>query len=94
MAMKNKDELAAMDDDNSYIATTSQEFKSRELDAFGATSRFKLVYSPMVPHDWVNAELMPFLRVGYEKRPEIGDDHDFWEDIRVAEFIEPAHMVS
>ena len=90
----------ALTTDNDYIGTPSAEFQSRELDSYDdliyeKSPRFRRATdTPMFSHEWANMELIPFLKIGYSKRAEIGADHDWWDDLRRAEVIEPAHMVS
>ncbi|KAF2875839.1 hypothetical protein BDV95DRAFT_591268 [Massariosphaeria phaeospora] len=88
-----------MDDDLSYVATPSKEYQSRELDAFneaihGDEPRFTHFEGKMFSEDWANNELIPFLRVAYRAKPGITLTHNWWEELRKAEFIEPANMVA
>ncbi|KAF2263038.1 hypothetical protein CC78DRAFT_291415 [Lojkania enalia] len=79
-----------MDDKSNFTASISAQFKSRELDAFRRQSRFDPSTQQMIDHGWANTELIPFLRQAYGER--LGDCHDWWEDLRVAQFKEPHHM--
>jgi hypothetical protein len=82
-----------MDSKNNYIATTSQEFASRERAAFGEESRFQVrLTARMFDGDWANKELIPLLCHAYSRRPGIGKDYDFWKELDMAELIEPWHM--
>lgn len=84
----------SMDAKNNYIGTASQAFRSRELEAFGDTTRFdEPPMARMFDSTWAETELIPLLRQAYGQRPGIGSGHDFWKDLDMAELIEPWHMV-
>jgi hypothetical protein len=82
-----------MDDDGNYVGTPSQEFKSRELDAFSSTLRFNPGNARMFDIEWRDNELVPLLRIAYSNRPDVGENFDFQNDLDWAELIEPWHQV-
>ncbi|KAF2662078.1 hypothetical protein K491DRAFT_773626 [Lophiostoma macrostomum CBS 122681] len=81
-----------MDNDGNYVGTLSQEFRSRELEAFGSISRFRPESARMFDDEWRDNELVPLLRIAYSTRPEIGVHFDFQNDLDWAELIEPWHQ--
>lgn len=91
--------LTTMTDEDDYTGTTTEEFQSREFDAFkeaitNSEPRFTHPYTEMFSTEWASNELIPFLQKVYGNRSRIVAEYGWWWMLERAEWIEPKHMVS